>query len=68
MVKEKLGLRMPLSQDPSLVAETLLKDRLSTVTKQATDHTDQLKQNGIDFSKKSKNSVSNTGLMEKREN
>jgi hypothetical protein len=39
MVKEKLGLQTPLSQDPSLVAETTaLKDRLSAVAKQASDH------------------------------
>ncbi len=52
MVKEKLGLRVPLSQDPSVVAEKMLKDRLSAVAKQAADHADQLKMNGMDYSKK----------------
>jgi len=57
MVKEKLGLRVPLSQDPSVVAEKMLKDRLSAVAKQAADHADQLKMNGMDFSKKAKNNA-----------
>ncbi len=55
MVKEKLGLRMPLSQDPSINAEKMLKDRLSAVAKQAADHADQLKQSGVDLTKKNKN-------------
>lgn len=54
MVKEKLGLRMPMSQDPSIVAEKMLADRLSAVAKQAADHADQLKQNGVDITKKNK--------------
>ncbi len=56
MVKEKLGLRMLLSQDPSIVSEKMLKDRLTAVKKQAEDHAVQLKQNGIDMLKKHRNS------------
>ena len=51
MVKEKLGLRMPLSHDPSIVADKMRKDRLSAVAKQAADHADQLKQNGVEMKK-----------------
>ena len=65
MVKEKLGLRVPMSQDPSVVAERMLKDRLSAVAKQAADHADQLKMNGMDFTKKGKNNP-NT-LLKKEE-
>ena len=64
MVKEKLGLRMPLSHDPSIVADKMLKDRLSAVAKQAADHADQLKQNGVEMKR---NKGTCTGLLKNEE-
>ena len=57
---------MPLSQDPSIVAEKMLKDRLTAVKKQAEDHAVQLKQNGFDLLKKHENNSGNNNCFEKR--
>ena len=58
LLKQKIGLRGSMSQDPSFVAEKMLQDRLSAVKKQAADHADQLKQIGIDISKKNRKNTS----------
>ena len=58
---------MPLSQDPSIVAEKMLKDRLTAVKKQAEDHAVQLKQNGFDLLKKHENNSGNNIALKKEE-
>jgi hypothetical protein len=61
LVKQKLGLRMSLAHDTSFVAERMRSDRLEAVKKQAADHADQLKLNGVDLNKKSKSTRKKKG-------
>ncbi len=57
IAKEKLGLRMSMTRDPALVAEKMLQDRLTAVEKQAADHAEKLKQNGVDLTKKGRHNI-----------